>query len=37
VETERIVAAAAHREDEKIDRAIRPRRFEEYGWGQPRV
>jgi Holliday junction DNA helicase RuvB len=37
VETERIVASAAHREDETFDRAIRPRSFEEYGWGQPRV
>jgi holliday junction DNA helicase RuvB len=37
VETERIVAADAGREEETIDRAIRPRRFEEYGWGQPRV
>ena len=37
METERIVAAATGREEETIDRAIRPRRFEEYGWGQPRV
>ena len=37
METERIVAGAPGREDETIDRAIRPRSFEEYGWGQPRV
>jgi Holliday junction DNA helicase RuvB len=37
VATERIITGAPTGEDEVVDRAIRPRSFEEYGWGQPRV
>ncbi len=35
--TERIIGGGSTREEEVLDRTIRPRSFEEYGWGQPRV
>ena len=35
--TERIISGASGHEEEALDRAIRPRSFEEYGWGQRRV
>jgi len=37
VATERIISGASGHEEEALDRAIRPRSFEEYGWGQRRV
>ena len=37
MEAERVIGAAASREDEAVDRAIRPRSFQEYGWGQRQV